>query len=369
MNHSPFGPSSFHRRLACPGSYQAEKDLPNVTSPYAEEGTTAHELAEYCLKHNVNTDEIDGMLNDEKINEEMTECIQEYVNYVRSLGGYQEYEQIVYYDEYIQDGFGTADAIVTVNNDIHIIDLKYGKGVAVDAENNPQGMLYALGALLERSLLQEFEKVIIHIFQPRIGNISVWETTPEYIFKWADEIKDKIQECLIDNPPRIAGESQCRFCKAKPTCHAIATRTENALKQELHDLNARPKPPENLTEEDLKFILNQKKLITDWLNSVESHVKERMLQGHAFEGFKLVAGRSNRKWNDEAKAEKKLNALLGKTKSYTKKLLSVSQAEKALGKDNKKKIENLIVKPKGAPTLVPDTDKREALSFVTSDDF
>ena len=130
-----------------------------------------------------------------------------------------------------------------------------------------------------------------------------------------------------------------------------------------------PTPPENLRDVDLRFVLNSKALIIDWLNAVDAHVKERVLNGEGFDGFKVIHGRSNRKWGDEKEAEKKLNRLLGKRLSYNKKLLSVAQAEKALGKDKKDKISDLIVTPEGAPTLVPDTDPREAISFVSADDF
>ena len=130
-----------------------------------------------------------------------------------------------------------------------------------------------------------------------------------------------------------------------------------------------PTAPENIRDVDLRFILKSKALIIDWLNAVEAHVKERVLNGEGFEGFKLVRGRSNRKWSDEKEAEKKLNDLLGETKSYNKKLLSVAQAEKALGKDKKDEISDIIAKPEGAPTLVADTDNREAISFVSADDF
>ena len=361
--HSQYGPSAAHRWLYCPGSIKAESEMPEEPeSPYAAEGHAAHALAENMLKNN-------AVVCEDK---EMIEYVTTYVNYVRSIGGKQEYEQLVDYSEWIPGGFGTADAIAIVGDILHVIDLKYGKGVPVNAVDNPQGVLYALGALLEREMLQRFSKVVIHIVQPRLNNISTWEVTPDYVYDFAAWAKEQWEATQREYPERIAGEKQCRWCKAKSTCHALATLTENAIQMQFEDLtlqNARPTPPENLRDEDIRFILNQKPLIINWLNSVEEHVRKKLESGEPFSGFKLVHGRATRKWTDEAEAEKKLVKLLGKKEAYTQKLLSVAQAEKALGKENKDKIQDLITKPDGALTLVPDTDPREPVSLLTVNDF
>jgi len=373
--HSIYGPSSAHRWLNCPGSIKAESEMPEPPeSEFANEGSAAHHLAEVCLKDSKSTTGFLGCafpeFPDNQVDQEMVDYVQEYVDYVKALGGNQEYEQVVHYEEWVPGGFGTADAIVTVDDTLHVIDLKYGKGVPVYAEDNPQGMLYALGALSERDAFQKFTKVVIHVHQPRLEHVSTWEITPDALYEWAEHAKMQAKLCTSPSAERIPGEYQCRWCKAKPTCSALAARTENALMKEFNELElSTPTTPENLRDVDLRFILNNKPLIINWLNAVESHVKERVLNGEGFEGFMIVRGRSNRKWGDEKEAEKKLNNLLGKTKSYNKKLLSVAQAEKVLGKDKKDEISDLIVKPEGAPALVPDTDKREAVSFVSADDF
>ena len=373
-DHSVYGPSSAHRWLNCPGSIQAEKDIPDVTSEFAAEGTDAHELAEICLTQKRTARNFIGktpLINKERIiDAEMADYVQQYVDYINSLGGVQEYEQEVSYDEWVPGGFGTADAIAVKPSVLDVADLKYGKGVQVDAENNPQGMLYALGALTERDSFQKFEKVIIHIVQPRLNHISTWETTPKDLYKFGEYAKDRAALCLNPDAPRVPGEKQCQWCRAKATCPALQAQTEHALMVEFKDLTATPlKEPAELTDQDIRFILTHKSMIEKWLKAVEKHVMGKFESGQSFPGYKVVAGRSNRKWADEKEAEKLLKKLLGQ-KAYSKKLLTAPAAEKALGKEKKKEIQNLIVKPEGKPVLVPDDDERPPMTLgVTAADF
>ena len=372
--HSIYGPSSAHRWLNCPGSIKAESEMPEPPeSEFASEGSAAHYLAEVCLKDGKSTTGFLGCafprFPDNPVDQEMVDYVQEYVSYIKDMGGHQEYEQVVHYEEWVPGGFGTADAIVTVDDTLHVIDLKYGKGIPVYAEENPQGMLYALGALSERDSFQKFKLVVIHVHQPRLEHVSAWEVTPDALYEWAEHAKMQAKLCTSPSAERIPGEYQCRWCKAKPLCSALAVRTENALMKDFKELElSTPTPPENLRDVDLRFVLNSKALIIDWLNAVEAHVKNRIEKGEVFDGFKIVHGRSNRKWSDEKEAEKILKKLL-KDKAYSKKLLTAPAAEKVLGKENKGEISHLIVKPEGAPTLVPDTDNREAISSVSADDF
>ncbi len=372
--HSIYGPSSAHRWLNCPGSIKAESEMPEPPeSEFASEGSAAHHLAEVCLKDGKSTTGFLGCafpeFPDNQVDQEMVDYVQEYVSYIKDMGGHQEYEQVVHYEEWVPGGFGTADAIVTVDDTLHVIDLKYGKGIPVYAEENPQGMLYALGALSERDSFQKFKLVVIHVHQPRLEHVSAWEVTPDALYEWAEHAKMQAELCTSPSAERIPGEYQCQWCKAKPLCSALAVRTENALMKEFNELElSTPTPPENLRDVDLRFILNNKPLIINWLNAVEAHVKNRIEKGEVFDGFKIVHGRSNRKWSDEKEAEKILKKLL-KDEAYSKKLLTAPAAEKVLGKENKGEISHLIVKPEGAPTLVPDTDNREAISSVSADDF
>ncbi len=359
--HSVFGPSSSAKWLNCPGSIKAEKGIPDTTSEFAEEGLRAHSFAEQMLQGN----QVDCQ------NKEMLEFVETYVSYINGLGGVQEYEQKVSYDNWVPGGFGTADAIVVKGNSITIADLKYGKGVPVFAEENPQGMLYALGALSERDAFQVFEKVIIVIHQPRLNSVSEWETTPEHIYEFAAKARQAYEATLKDDAPRIPGEKQCQWCRAKATCPALAEQTEKSLLVHFDDLVTKTPPaPGNLTDQQLKVILDNKTMIEKWLKSVEQHVVGRFESGSNFPGFKMVEGRSNRKWADDAKAEKLLIKLLGKDNAYKKKLLTAPAAEKLLGKEKKAEIKDLIIKPEGKPVLVPENDKRPPITLgVTAANF
>ena len=374
-DHSVRGPSGAVGWLHCAGKISAEAGIPDTTSEFAAEGTDGHELADICLTQKRTTRTFIGqtpLINKERvIDQDMADYIQTYVSYINGLGGNQEYEQEVSYDDWVPGGFGTADVIIVKDKTLFVIDLKYGKGIKVDAEENPQGMLYALGALSERDAFQKFDKVIIVIHQPRLNSVSEWETTPEHIYEFAAYAKERAVLTLTDNPERTPGEKQCQWCRAKATCPALQTQTEHALMVEFEDLSTTPlKEPAQLTDQDLSFILNHKVMIEKWLKSVEQHVVGKIESGHGFPGFKMVEGRSNRKWADEAKAEKMLVKLLGKDKAYKKKLLTAPAAEKALGKEKKAEIKDLIVKPEGKPVLVPEEDKRPPMVLgVTADDF
>jgi hypothetical protein len=374
-DHSIYGGSGAHRYLYCAGSIQAEAGIPDKTTEFAQEGTDGHELSDICFKNKRTARSFIGqkpLTNKERvIDQTMADYVQQYVDFVTAIGGDQEYEQKVTYYEYIPGGFGTADVIIVKGNTLYVIDLKYGMGVKVDAENNRAMQLYGLGALLERDSFQSFEKVILIIHQPRLNHISEWETTPYELYSFAHWAKERVKLTKADNPERTPGEKQCQWCRAKATCPALQTQTEHALMVEFEDLSTTPlKEPAQLTDQDLSFILNHKVMIEKWLKSVEQHVVGKIESGHGFPGFKMVEGRSNRKWADEAKAEKMLVKLLGKDKAYKKKLLTAPAAEKALGKEKKAEIKDLIVKPEGKPVLVPEEDKRPPMVLgVTADDF
>jgi hypothetical protein len=374
-DHSIYGGSGAHRYLYCAGSIQAEAGIPDKTTEFAQEGTDGHELSDICFKNKRTARSFIGqkpLTNKERvIDQTMADYVQQYVDFVTAIGGDQEYEQKVTYYEYIPGGFGTADVIIVKGNTLYVIDLKYGMGVKVDAENNRAMQLYGLGALLERDSFQSFEKVILIIHQPRLNHISEWETTPYELYSFAHWAKERVKLTKADNPERTPGEKQCQWCRAKATCPALQTQTEHALMVEFEDLSTTPlKEPAQLTDQDLAFVLQHKITIEKWLKSVEQHVVGKIESGRGFPGFKMVEGRSNRKWADEAKAEKMLVKLLGKDKAYKKKLLTAPAAEKALGKEKKAEIKDLIVKPEGKPVLVPEEDKRPPMVLgVTAADF
>lgn len=366
--HAKLSPSSAHRWLNCPGSVKAEEGLSDKGSFNALEGSAAHELAELVLSQGGSCFDWEGKqlieYNEFTVDREMASNVQEYVDYVRGLGGEQRYEVGLDYSQWVNDGFGTSDAIALVGKTLYVVDLKYGKGLQVFAENNEQGMLYALGALNEYSFA-DIEKVVIVIVQPRLDHIDEWETTPEELFKWGEWVSQRAEMCEDDNAERVPGEKQCQWCKAKATCPALKNYTEQVMLASFDNLDDQPSV-NKLTDAQLRAVLDAKKLVTSWFDAVETYVTDKLNNGELFEGYKLVAGRSLRQWGDEQEAAKTLEAEVG-DEAYSKKLLSPAQAEKLLGKKRKDLLEPLIVKPEGKPTLAPESDKRPAVNISAND--
>ena len=359
--HAKLSASGSSRWLNCTGSAKAESDYPESSSAFALEGTTAHELAEMCLNNDYHPNIYQNqVLNGFTIDDEMIDNVAAYVAYVKSFSGHHFYEQRVDFSEWIPEGFGTSDAIVIdeSNKTVHVIDLKYGKGVPVDAENNSQGMLYALGVLSEYSFIFDIDNVVIHIYQPRIKNYSSWSITVTDLLKWAEWAKQRAEEALSDNAPRTPSDKACQWCKAKATCKALLDHTHNVLMRDFDELDE--VKPDTLTHKELRVIQDNAKLIKSWLDAVESHIFDMLLSGEDFAGYKLVEGRSTRAWQDEQKAIEVLKTRLDESQLYTQKLISPAQAEKLLKKD-KVILSELIVKSEGKPTLVPDCDKRTSL--------
>lgn len=368
--HAKLSASGSARWIACPGSVQAEKGIADNQSPHALEGSCAHELAELVLKEGGSCFDWEGKqlieFNDFTVPREMCEYVQEYVDYVKSLGGEQEYEQRVDFSRWVPEGFGTSDAIVLKGTTLHIADLKYGKGQRVDAEQNSQGMLYALGAYDELSAVHDIEQVTISIVQPRLDHVSEWSLSVSDLLAWGEWVSVRAEMTLEEAAERVPGDKQCVFCKAKAVCPALADYSKRIIMADFDSLDDLA-PVNRLSDAQLRQALEGKKLIESWLSAVESLVEQRLMDGQTFEGFKLVAGRSLRMWQNEQDAETILTAKLN-DEAYSKKLISPAQAEKLLGKARVGEIADLIVKPEGKPTLAPESDKRPAIG-ANLDDF
>lgn len=368
--HAKLSASGSHRWLNCPGSVNAENGISDRKSIHADYGSMAHELAELTLNQGGSAFDWEGKRlvewNAEPVEREMCAYVQEYVDYVKQLSGVQMYEVQVDFSPWVPEGFGTSDTIAFVDNTLHVVDLKYGKGVKVYAQDNPQGVLYALGALNDYGDFHDFDRVRITIVQPRLDHIDEWELSKSDLLKWGEWISQRAEEALKPDAERVPGEKQCLWCKAKAKCPALEKMTHKVIAAEFDDLESL-EDPSTLSDKRLAEILGAKKLIESWLSAVEDYLKERAESGEHVEGFKLVAGRSIRQWGDTAAAEQKLIELLD-ADAYERKLLSVAKAEKLLGKKRAAELSDLIIKPSGKPALVPESDPRKAIN-VSADDF
>ena len=361
--HAALGASNAHRWLECAGSVKAEAKLPNISSPFAIEGTKAHDLGEQVL---TTSDSILDIFYDQ----EMAEYVRTYTDYVRSLCITSDMiliEERVDYSAWVPGGFGTADAIVLNGDTLHVVDLKYGMGVQVFAKNNPQGMLYALGAYAQVKSTKSVKKVVITIVQPRLDHISEWEISIKDLLKWAQWVSQRAALTQSDNAVRTPGEKQCRFCKAKPHCAALLKHTEDILLADFENIEELP-DLETLTDIQISKALDAKSLIEGWMKSISEHVKDKLESGHGFPGYKLVEGRSIRRWYDEEEAKLQLRKIMDPDKVTISKVISPTQAQKILGPKRKSEIDNMVVKPTGKPTLVKESDKRDPVN-VTLDDF
>ncbi|MBE0471208.1 MAG: DUF2800 domain-containing protein [Methyloprofundus sp.] len=368
-SHAKLSASGSDRWINCPGSVKAEAGIKEQNRSYAQEGTCAHELAELVLINGGSCFEWIGQPlienNAFTVTQEMAGYVQEYVDYVQSVGGFQMHEQQVDYSAWVPEGFGTSDAICIHGDLMTCIDLKYGKGVTVHAEKNSQGMLYALGAYSDFGDLQEIKRIKIVIVQPRKDHISEWELSLADLLKWGEWVSQKAEDCLQPDAERVPGEKQCLFCKAKATCPALLKKTQEVILSDFDNLDL----PEvsNLTDAQMRKALDSKQLVIGWLNAVEAHISERVSSGKGFQGYKLVEGRAVRAWQDEKAAAEKLQSLLDEA-AFEKKLLSPAKAEKALGKVKAAEIKDLIFKPKGKPVLAREDDPRESVQ-ISADDF
>ncbi len=266
-------------------------------------------------------------------------------------------EQRLDFSHIVPDGFGTGDCVIVADSIIHVIDLKYGAGVLVDAEENPQLKLYALGALHAFEALYEPVEVVVHIFQPRRDNVTSWATTATELTTWAEtEVAPKADLAAAGEGEFCPG-SWCQFCKIAPTCRARAEANLDLARFEFA-------PPAELTDAEIAAVLAQLPQLTKWASDVEAYATSLAVnQGKTWDGFKLVAGRSMRKYTNEAKVIEALEAA-GCTDVYDQKLRTITTLEKQLGKKRFAEIlAGLVVKPAGKPSLVPLSDKRPALEI------
>lgn len=378
--HALLGASSASRWLKCTPSARLTENIPGKTSTYATEGALAHDLSEQTilLKDKQITKQqynrvLTAFKKHELFSNEMISYAEDFANYVMGhkavlqkanpqIAPLLRTETRVAFNQYVPEGFGTCDVILVAGNELHIADLKYGKGVPVYADRNPQLMLYALGALNELGFLYDIETVTMTIFQPRLDNVSTSQIHVKHLLNWAETTLAPTAQLAFDGAgEQVAGE-HCKFCKLKPTCRKLA---EENLKLAQYDF----KPAATLSNGEIADVIKTTDILKDWASSVKDYALEQALQGEIYEGLKVVEGKSNRKYLDETKVEEALVKEGYKEEDiFSKSLLGIKAMEKLLGKNSfDLTLGELVIKPQGSPTLVLETDNRPAYNSPKTD--
>ena len=371
--HAFLSASSSDRWLHCPPSAQLCAQEEDLGSPFAQEGTDAHALCQYELEKRLGRESKDPRDNLTFYNEEMQEAADGYVAFVmEQLSAIQEtcpdpavfVEQTLDFSKWVSHGFGTGDCVIVADDLLQIVDFKYGVGVLVsaagsDGNGNSQLKCYALGALDSFGDLYNIRRIRLSIYQPRRQNISNYDMTVEELLKWADTVLAPIAKLAFNGDGEFEAGDHCVFCKVKATCRKRAEHNMNMAKYDFA-------PPSTLTEEEIAEILPQLDQLTSWAEDIKTYALQEALKGTAFPGYKLVEGRSTRRFTDEnavAKAvaeagfepwEKKLQTITALTKQMGRKVFN-----ELLGK--------YIEKPQGKPTLVPESDTRPVFNPAERD--
>lgn len=367
-DHALLSASGAHRWLNCPPSAVLESREPDSSSSAAEQGTVAHALAEWklrCALHQApafkpESDWIDTEM--EHYTDDYVAFIQEHVSLAREACGDPQVliEQRLDFSHIVPGGFGTGDAVIIAEPTLQIIDLKYGQGVLVEAEQNPQLMLYALGALHAFGSLYDIETVEVTIFQPRRSNVNTWSITVAELEAWAEaKVKPKAELAVVGEGEFCPG-SWCQFCRIAPTCRARAEANLQLAKLEFA-------PPAELSDAEIADVIAKIPDLKSWASDVEAYALSKAVnQGVVFEGFKLVAGRSIRKYTSEKEVAAAAEAA-GYRDIWDRKLITLTAMEKLMGKPTFNEVlGDLVTKPAGKPTLVPASDKRPPLDLVSA---
>ena len=374
-DHAVLSASGAHRWLACTPSARFEMQFPKTTSAYAEEGTVAHAVAELMTRYRLGEiDEhaldkgLDELRESDYFNEEMLEHAESYANFiVERLAEAKKVcddpvvilESRLDFSKWVPGGFGTGDCVIIAEPVLDVIDFKYGKGHRVEAHDNPQMQLYALGALAEYESLYDIQTVRMTIFQPRLSGVCDSDEKPVKDLKaWATKVVKPRAKLADQGKGEFApSEEACRFCRAKQQCKA---RTDKNL--ELFDESP---DPLTITAEEAGAILVKAADIEAWLKDLREFVSQALTAGETVTGWKMVEGRSNRKFADEDQVAEAMKAAgYDEALLYERKLITLTKMEKDFGKKAVAEVlKDLIVKPKGAPTLAPEKDKRPAYQF------
>lgn len=378
--HAILSASGSKRWLSCPPSAMLEEQFPESTSDYAAEGSFAHSLAELLLRGYITTD-IKPSIYKKKLaeiqknpyySESMNDYIGQYVSIVgekyleakkNGSDSFVMLEQKLDFSDWVPEGFGTGDVVIVSPGIIEIVDLKYGQGVPVSATGNTQMRLYALGALNEFGMLYDFDKVKMTIIQPRLDSISEDEITVQELIDWGDKVVKPTAAMAIAGEGEFKSGDHCQFCRAKAVCRKRAEDNLEMAKYEFRD-------PNILSNDEIAKILGKAEELQKWAKDIQAYALDQAENhGVKFTGWKLVEGRSNRKYTDKDAVATKL-----KEEGYASDVIyqpqeiwGITDMEKKIGKKLfVEYLKDLVVKPTGKATLVPESDKRPELSSVAS---
>ena len=379
--HAKLSPSASHRWLNCPGSLILSEQFPNQSSRFADEGTFAHDLAAQCLEEGRHPMKHLGVRSGDFVcDEEMAEHIQTYVDVVNGLMDLEttaDFVPALMVEERVkilQNLWGTADAIILGHDDLHVVDLKYGAGVLVEVEDNPQLMIYALGALRSLKDPDAIRNVHIHVVQPRhaLGGHSVTTMSRQDLLNWRDEVLMPTVERIRAKDSTLCSGEWCRWCPAASSCpeiHRVSMETAQSVFGDTPETPAvvqqaaGPIRAEDLTPDQLGQILAVLPTVEDWIKSMRANAFERLRNGTAVPGYKLVRTAPHRKWTDEGKAFEAAAKLTDDPLQLVK-LKSPAQVEKILGRNGKDMVSSLVEKPEGQLTLASEKDRRKAATVL-----
>lgn len=372
-DHALLSASSAHRWINCTPAPYLEAQHPDTSSDAAAEGTAAHELAEHKLRQHLDIPTTRPV--SEWDSEEMDDYTDQYADHVMAeltrarkvdKAAFLAIEERLDFSHIVPEGFGTGDALIVSDDTLTVIDLKYGKGVTVSAEGNPQMRLYALGALATYGAIYDVERVRTAIFQPRLKNISVEEIAVDDLLAWAENTVRPAAEKAIAGEGELKAGEWCRFCRHAAQCPERAREMFAPVPTTAEHVPAAP-DPDTLTDDQIATIVAHSGELKKWLTKVESYALAQANEGRAYPGLKLVEGRSVRKYTDEAEVARVVEAA-GEDPHKPREVLGITAMTKLLGKQRfEELLGDYVHKPEGKPTLVPESDKRPALTPVSAD--
>jgi hypothetical protein len=366
--HALLSASSSERWLRCPPSARLSESYDDKGSNYAAEGTDAHELCEYKLRQALGMEAKDPTENLTWFNEEMADCASGYAAYIiEQVEAAKQncadpvvlIEQRVDFSRWVESGFGTADCIIIADGTLHVCDYKYGMGILVNSYKNSQLQCYCLGALELFDGIYDIDTVRMTIYQPRRDNVSTYEISKDELYRWADEVLKPTADLAFAGDGNFLCGEWCGFCKAKHDCRA---RADANLELARYDF----KLPPLLTDEEVEEILIRVDDLVSWATDIKEYALQQAISGKEWNGWKLVEGRSNRRYTNETAVANTVSS--AGYDPYDHKVLGVTAMQKLLGKSRfDELLAAYIEKPQGKPTLVPESDKRPVMNTAKND--